>query len=153
MKHLSYLCILVTASLLGSSCGILDPDSRLDELESYRDQWRQADIRHYRMEFRASCFCGSEFTELVTVEVLQDTVRSVTVVSTGLPVEHMPLDAWPTVAELFAAVEKAIVDDAHELQVTYDPDLGYPTFVFIDRDEMIIDEEVGYQVFELEVAE
>lgn len=153
MKHLSYLFILVTACLLGSNCGILDPDSRLDELESYRDQWRQAGIRHYRMEFRASCFCGSEFTELVSVEVLHDAVQSVTVVSTGLPVEYMPLDAWPTVEELFAAVEEAIVEDAHELQVTYDLDLGYPEFVFIDRDEMIIDEEIGYQVFELEAVE
>jgi len=153
MKHLSYLCIFVTACLLGSSCGILDPDGRLDELESNRDQWRQADIRHYRMEFRASCFCGSEFTELVTVEVLKDTVRSVTVVSTGLPVEYMPLDAWPTVEELFAAVEQAIVEDAHELRVTYDLELGYPAFIFIDREEMAIDEEIGYQVFELEVVE
>ncbi len=150
MKNLSYLYIPITAYLLGSSCGILDPDSRIDELESHHDQWRDASIQHYRMEFRASCFCGPEFTELVTVEVLHDTVQSVTVVSTGLPVEYMPVDAWPTVEELFAAVEQAILEDAHEVRVTYNADLGYPEFVFIDHEEMAVDEEMGYQVFDLE---
>jgi len=155
MKHLRHLVVPAAVCLLGSSCDIVDvdPDGRLVELESRREQWLQSGIQQYRMEFRASCFCGLEFTELVTVDVLQDTVRSVTVVSTGLPVENLPLDTWPTVEELFAAVEQAIVENAHELQVTYDADLGYPAFVFIDRDEMAIDEEIGYQVFELEVVE
>jgi len=153
MRRLIQSLYPVAVSLLALNCGILDPDSRLDELESYREQWRAADIQHYRMEFRASCFCGQEFTELVTVEVLQETIRSVTVVSTGLPVEHMPIDAWLTVEELFAAVEEAILQDADELQVTYDLGLGYPEFVFIDREELAIDEEVGYQVFDLEVVQ
>ena len=153
MKHLSYLCVPVTVCLLGSSCDVVDPDGRLDELESHREQWQQADIQHYRMDFRASCFCALEFTELVTVEIMQDNIQSVTVVSTGLPIENMSIDAWLTVTELFAAVEQAILEDAHELQVTYDLELGYPEFVFIDREEMIIDEEMGYQVFDLEVVQ
>jgi hypothetical protein len=153
MRQLIHLFVPVAVFLLGSGCDIVGPDGRLDELESHREQWLQADIQQYRMEFRASCYCGQEFTELVNVEVLDDTVRSVTVVSTGLPVEYMPLDTWPTIEELFAAVEQAIVEDAHELQVTYDAELGYPAFVFIDRDERVIDEEIGYQVFELEVLE
>jgi len=153
MSRFRYSVFPVAVILLGSSCGILDPDSRLDELESHREQWRAANIQHYRMEFRASCFCGQEFTELVTVEVREDTIRSVTIISTGLPVEHMQIDAWLTVEELFSAVEEAILHDADELQVTYDIELGYPEFVFIDREEMTIDEEVGYQVFDLEVVQ
>jgi hypothetical protein len=98
MRHLVHLFIPVAVCLLGSSCDIVDPDGHLDELEFHREQWQDADIQHYRMEFRASCFCGQEFTELVTVEVLQDSIRSVTVVSTGLSVENMPTDAWLTVA-------------------------------------------------------
>jgi hypothetical protein len=153
MRHLIHSRFAVAVTLLASSCGIVDPDRRLDELESHREQWRATDIQHYRMEFRASCFCGQEFTELVTVEVLQDNIRSVTVARTGLPVENMPIGAWLTVEELFAAVEEAILDDADELQVTYDVELGYPEFVFIDWEEMMIDEEVGYQVFDLEVVQ
>ncbi len=45
----------VAVCLLGSSCGTVDPDGRLDELQSHREQWHRAAIRHYRMEFRASC--------------------------------------------------------------------------------------------------
>ncbi len=87
------------------------------------------------------------------MEVLEDTIRSVTVVSTGLPVEHMQIDAWLTVEELFAAVEEAILHDADDLQMTYDLELGYPEFVFINREEMTTDEEVGYHVFDLEVVQ
>jgi hypothetical protein len=153
MRHLVHLFIPVAVCLLGSSCDIVDPDGHLHELEFHREQWQDADIQHYRMEFRASCFCGREFTELVTVEVLQDSIRSVTVVSTGLSVENMPTDAWLTVAELFAAVEQAILEEADELQVTYNAELGYPEFIFIDLEEMVIDEEMGYQVFDLEVVQ
>ncbi len=87
------------------------------------------------------------------MEVRQDTIRSVTVVATGSPVTHTPMDAWPTVEELFAAVERAILGGAHVLEVTYDPVLGYPESVYIDHQEMIADDEIGYQVFDLEAVQ
>jgi hypothetical protein len=65
----------------------------------------------------------------------------------------MPADAWLTVEELFDAVERALEHDAHEIEVTYDADLGYPDFIFIDHEEMAIDDEVGYRVLALSVVQ
>ena len=145
--------IPVAMALLTANCGIFDPDSRLDQLEANRDRWRAAALQHYRMDFRASCYCLDEFTERVTVEVSEDSVVSVVVVRTGLPVGHVSIDAWPTVLELFDAVEEAIIEHAHELEVTYHAQLGYPEFVFIDRNEMTVDEEMEYRVFALEAVQ
>jgi hypothetical protein len=105
------------------------------------------------MEFRAVCYCGAEFTDLVIVDVADDSIASVLVKETGLPVRYMPIDAWLTVEELFDAIERAHEHDAHQLDVTYDADLGYPDFIFIDRDEMAIDDEVGYRVLALSVVQ
>jgi len=35
------------------------------------------------------------------------------------------------------------------LEVDYHPDKGFPTMLYIDRDEMIADEEIGYYVSDL----
>jgi hypothetical protein len=144
---------LVIAAFLASSCGLVEPDGQPDELERQREQWRSQDIQHYSMEFRASCFCGAEFTDLVIVDVVDDSIQSVSVKETGLPVQFMPADAWLTVEELFDAVERALENDAHEIEVTYDADLGYPDFIFIDHEEMAIDDEVGYRVLALSVVQ
>jgi hypothetical protein len=38
--------------------------------------------------------------------------------------------------------------DAHEVQVSYDPELGYPTDFSIDYEEQVADEELGMRVTE-----
>jgi hypothetical protein len=40
---------------------------------------------------------------------------------------------------------------AHTVNVTYNPDLGYPTDLYIDVSQLIADEEVGYTVTNLVV--
>lgn len=158
MRRLFRALFPVALFALVSSCGLTEPegstkpDPRLARLDAQHQQWLSDHIAHYTMEFVASCFCAGEFTEPVIVEVVNDSITSVVVRETGLPVQYPPADAWLTVEELFDAVRGAIENDAAELEVRYDPDLGYPDFVFIDRDATTIDDEVGYTVFGLAVV-
>ena len=141
MRKILIPFLAVVAAGPVANCGVVDPDSRSEELESQRALWRSQGIQHYSMEFRASCFCGAEFVDLVIVDVVDDSIHSVLVKDTGLPVQFMPPDAWLTVEELFDAIENALENDAHELEVTYDVELGYPDYIYIDRIEMAIDDD------------
>ncbi len=51
-----------------------------------------------------------------------------------------------SISSLFAAIQEAIEQNAADIQVQFDETYGYPTNVYIDREEMIADEEVGYMV-------
>jgi len=123
----------------------------MSELESHRAQWVAAGVRHYRMDMQVSCFCVPEYTEVVTIEVVDDSIASIVLLGSGLPVQHVAIDSWPTVLGLFDQIEEAIRNGAHELAVSYSDRLGYPDSVYIDREEFAIDEEVGYQIRRLEV--
>jgi hypothetical protein len=69
----------------------------------------------------------------------------VTDLETGdaIPEEWRPF--YLTVPELFDFVEDAIDRRAHEIDVRYDPESGYPTHIRIDYVENAIDEEMAFE--------
>ena len=54
-----------------------------------------------------------------------------------------------TIEELFNIIEDAIKCNADEMQISYDPTLGYPTRVAIDYEKILVDEEITYTVTNL----
>ena len=58
-------------------------------------------------------------------------------------VAHDP-ELFRTIDGLFDLVQDAYDRDAHEVQVDFDPDRGYPTRIWIDYVEMMMDEEMGF---------
>ena len=120
---------VVLAGLGGCEGGPFSP-SEQRELEAARAKWNAANIRSYSVEQRVSCFCSPHlnFLTLVVVEV--------GVVVEAEPVEELPfgfepsLLGWVTVEEAFERIEN-LARSSHlkELEVEYDPVLGYPTRV------------------------
>lgn len=51
-----------------------------------------------------------------------------------------------TVQDGFDTIQRAIDEDAYDLDVTYDPVGGYPSKVSIDWEAMIADEETYFQL-------
>jgi hypothetical protein len=54
-----------------------------------------------------------------------------------------------TIEQLFDLIDKAEKNKVYRLVAEYDFDKGYPTSVYIDQDEMMIDEEMSYYVSDL----
>ena len=65
-------------------------------------------------------------------------------VSDSIPGE--PGDAFPDVDGLFDVIAAAYDRNAHRVDVTFDPETGVPLDVYIDYNENILDEELGFQV-------
>jgi hypothetical protein len=128
----------VIASALATSCG--NPMGADDDLEDARRKWGRQGIDSYSFVVREICFCPLEGPFRVTV--IRDRVASVTDAETGAPAT--PRSGVPlTVDALFAVVEDAL-ETADEVEVRYDPALGYPAEIAIDRIRQAVDDEVTY---------
>ena len=80
------------------------------------------------------------------------TVDGETVVSQlygdGRAVDATAAGWFPSVDGLFVVLLEAFDEGAHEIRVTYDPQLGVPVDLWIDYSQNTIDEELGFTVTE-----
>jgi uncharacterized protein DUF6174 len=118
------------------------------DLEEARRTWRRQGIASYSFKVSQLCFCGPDVRGTLAVVVEQGRVVSVTDEETGAPRTPHPVVPL-TVEALFAKVEDAIDRDAHQIEVRYDPRLGYPLEIAIDFIELAIDDEVTYTASDL----
>jgi Family of unknown function (DUF6174) len=143
--------VVFLVALVAAGCDTTGPTDDLDRererLEQARAQWRSQGIVDYRYTFRRSCFCGPDVREPAQVVVRGGQIVSVQSVASGAPLDPA---LYYTVEGLFDLLEDAIDQEAARLSATYDSGLGYPTSGYIDRNEMIADEELGFQSSDLE---
>ncbi|MFN0092346.1 MAG: DUF6174 domain-containing protein [Acidimicrobiales bacterium] len=116
------------------------------ELDAARAKWAAASPAVYRFELTRSCFCLPEFTGPFRVEVAGGQVIEVVHLELGAEVDA---DRGESIEGLFALLQRAITEGAVEIRAAYDPVLGHPTDLYVDRDRRIADEEIGYRVRDL----
>ncbi|MDA0750394.1 MAG: DUF6174 domain-containing protein [Verrucomicrobia bacterium] len=116
------------------------------EFDRNRQLWREQSLGSYQYVFNWSCFCLPEYTAPVIINVERGEWSEISLVRDGKPVKEDDWKRYKTIEELFDIIDQALLQDAKEIRVEYDPDFGYPSSVFIDYDEMIADEERGFSV-------
>ena len=123
------------------------PDDPGDDLFANRRQWQSQRIADYQIQFRLSCFCIVDVTQPVVLQVRNNAIVSVTRVSDGAAV---PAPQWEgryyTVDQMFALIADAKAKGADQVNVSYDPQLRYPTSVTIDQSVRIADEERYFEM-------
>jgi hypothetical protein len=90
-------------------------------------------------------------TTTMTVEVVDNVVVNVIPLILGEPAEGIERQGIisdadiiiPTIDGLFLQVQAAINSDAFRIVVEYDEPLGYPSSIFIDYDEFVVEEELS----------
>jgi hypothetical protein len=145
MRLVLALCALFAAA----ACSDLGVGLRsLTELERAEAKWDRFGPDSYVYAIRVLCFCPVEYTTPVRVRVEDGVAVERTYVDTGTPVPSALEDHFPAVDGLFDMLRRAYADEADEVIVSYDPGLGYPTELSIDRDEQLADEEIAVTVTE-----
>ena len=118
------------------------PDDPGDDLAANRRQWQSQHIADYQVQYSVSCFCVTDVTAPVVLQVRGGKIVSVTRVSDGVAI---PESRWEglyyTVDQMFALIADARAKGAAEVRVDYHPMLRYPTTVFIDQSLRTADEE------------
>ncbi len=119
-----------------------EPAERSPELDAARQRWEDAGLDAYQFTLQRICFCPMpDYTGPFEVTVRHGTLD--TVLLEGAVVAD---ERGMTVDDLFALIEDAYEREAESVDVTFDPDLGYPTSISIDYSSLMADEEMGYRV-------
>lgn len=111
----------------------------MERLHHNRDRWEQLGIRDYDFEYRKSCFCPVELTNLHGIEVRAGVVVRVVNRLTGQVVSTGPTNLWPTIDSLFAQTERNF-GYGYKLKITYDGAYHFPAYVSGDI-PMAVDDE------------
>jgi hypothetical protein len=110
----------------------------------------------YSYTLQVSCYCPYAAVP-VRVTVEGDTVVDAVFERGGgrggaVRGEQAPELLRLSIEDVLAQAEEAEEADAHEVTVEGPEDSEHPTEVYIDRNELAVDEEVGYALSELEVV-
>ncbi len=110
-----------------------------NDLADYRTLWETQRLTDYAFDVSRVCYC--QFRGDVRVTVKDGVITGVTELASEVARDP---DTFRTIDGLFDLVQDAYDRDAHEVQVDFDPDRGYPTRIWIDYVEMMMDEEMGF---------
>lgn len=138
---------LLCLTFLLAGCDDLGPGpGPLRDLEENRARWVGLDMDDYEYVVARRCFCPPAWLGPVRVRVVDGVVESRTYVESSDSVPGQIADAFPRVEGIFDALADAYARDAFRVDVTYDPGTGVPVDVFIDYQQNVADEELGYEV-------
>ncbi len=131
---------------------VRDPDSVTARLLRARSRWDRSRITSYTYSAKWQCFCIQEYVADVEIRVVNGQVTGTTFVDSSVGGDVPDPERFGTVENLFSYIAGAVAGEAARIEVEYHPETGYPAEVFIDRDERLADEEMGFTVSSLTVT-
>jgi hypothetical protein len=130
--------------------GTDDLDRAQRALDRNWDRFESSAPLSYSYTVRVSCECPSDVTRPVVVWVDRGSVEYLFYEDDGRAVPLSISDSFPSVEQLFDAIQDGIDRQADYIDVEYDPTYGYPTRVYIDYDRRVSDEELSITTRDLE---
>lgn len=116
-----------------------------EELSVEEQKWRDQNLESYEFTLQISCFCIREYTLPKRVVVQNNEVVQVD----DTPYEELNDSAIQTIDGYFDFIRETRKQNPDEEEITYDTDLGYPTYIFFDISYQMADEEIRYTISEL----
>ena len=116
-----------------------------EELSVEEQKWRDQNLKSYEFTLQINCFCIREYTLPKRVVVQNNEVVQVD----GTPYEELNDSAIQTIDGYFDFIRETRKQNPDEEEITYDTNLGYPTYIFFDISYQMADEEIRYTISEL----
>lgn len=126
------------------------PQNLIDSRAKWDAATNQGQSTSYTAQ--SSCFCPQDYTRAMNIVEQDGKIIDATYSDTGEAVPSYIREGLLTMNERFDQLEEAYLSDADRIDVTYDPNLGYPSSVYVDQSFMIADEELSYTIKDLAVA-
>ena len=135
--------LLPTLVACDSVTGTDDLSLQQSRLDQNWDRFQSAAPVSYSYVVRVNCECPTDVTRPVTVWVDRGSIEYLLYEDDGRPVPFSYSNSFPSVEQLFDAIQDGIDRRADVIDVEYDPTYGYPTSVYIDYDRRVADEELS----------
>ena len=150
MTFLDYLAALglFLLAMLAASCSkeatMTTKELALHDLAEAKAKWRKADVKQYRMDQSVSCFCYFENPEANTWSI-NETIGGEILINDEPNIKSYPFAK--TVNQLFGAIEEYINREPypHTLSIRYNSLIGFPESLYVDLEQMMADEEIGWE--------
>jgi hypothetical protein len=149
------VAVLALAALIYVLAFGMPGSPQAGQLDANLQKWQAQNVSHYRMKVNIGCFCPFFDRMPLTVEVRDGQVLSVTdsqgqPVAADDPIRSFGNQPLMTIEGVFAYAREAL-QTADKTEITYDPGLGYPVSLNIDRIELAIDDEMSVLISDFEV--
>jgi len=116
-----------------------------EQLTKYKQLWTNQGALDYSYTFQQTCECFH------TDEPFNATIVNLVVLID--PYQRLPRDfELPTIPSLFQRIQDYITQEADSVHVTYDEEYGYPTYINIDRSELVFDDEYIVHIEDLQIT-
>ena len=135
-------CYFLVFLLLFITCSETESHETISSLEANKEKWENASILDYSFVFQVSCYCNVEYTSPKAVSVRDGNIVTVNDLAYSEEIHRGIF----SINDLFKEIEKASNQKVAVLETTYDSFYGFPAKLYIDRDERIADEEIGYSI-------
>ena len=142
----AFLAAIALVPALGACTnitGVDDLDREQDRLDRAWDRFESSAPLSYTYTVRVNCECPTDVTRPVTVWVDRGVTEYLLYEDDGRPVPLSYANSFPSVEQLFDAIQDAIDRGAQVIDVDYDATFGYPTNVYIDYERSLADEELS----------
>lgn len=145
------MALLAVLALTGVPTGCDDPVvPAITDLAQAMDRWESRGPRDYSFDYLVSCFCPVPEVQPLRIEVRDGEVTRAVPAGSDEWLPQKSLVEIPTIDDLFERILDAIDGEADRVDATYDDRLGYPRAVFIDRAQRAIDDELSFEVSNLQ---
>ncbi len=124
----------------------------LRNLDQAEATWRQKRPKHYAYTLQRTCFCTPESRKPIQIRVYEGVTQQAIVLPEGYALPKARWEEAKTIDQLFRLIREAVDRQAASMEVQYDPNFGFPTYIAIDYDSMMADEEVYYEASDFKVA-
>jgi hypothetical protein len=139
MKY-SYIALVLVAFYSLTSCVKNTLIQTEEELSVEAQKWKSFGFSDYDYTLEIICFCPIEYTKPKRISV-----RNNKVVSISNNTEDVFTDtSFMTIDGFFEFIEDQRKQNPVVEKIEYDPEYGFPTYIYFDISEMIADEEIGY---------
>ena len=139
MKY-SYIALVLVAFYSLTSCVKNTLVQTEEELSVEAQKLKSFGFSDYDYTLEIICFCPIEYTKPKRISV-----RNNKVVSISNNTEDVFTDtSFMTIDGFFEFIEDQRKQNPVVEKIEYDPEYGFPTYIYFDISEMIADEEIGY---------
>lgn len=132
------ILIIVIAAVLLCGCLYIDQNKLQSIVEANEDKWDGKNINDYSFDVRFVYYSeedknyGTVYSLLVSIDNGVKTYD--TTILSALEVERAKMSV-KSFKEYFSMIKEAVRTDADQVEVTYDKEYGYPTFIKIHWDK------------------
>ncbi len=143
LKKISLGAIGAVVAIVVTSCPTRREEA--NELAANKRKWVSSQITSYRYKLEIGGMSGPETASIQVDNGVRTSLNPDRAVQDSVIKDWSSYD---TMEKVFQLAEKSIYSGANRVSIRYDPSLGYPTSIVVDRWEDVIDDGIGYTITE-----